>query len=85
LKVADSHLEGFGQIKYCRGVNFVATVLPNAEAILELIPSFVNDKSISELKTIDDANLLGQYMLLCECIEKLSLSNQDGDCCGGGS
>jgi transcription termination factor NusB len=71
MKVADSHLEGFGTIKYCRGVNFVATVLPNAESILELIPSFVNDKSISQLKTIDDAILLGQYMVLCEVIDKL--------------
>ena len=59
MKVADSHLEGYGSIKYCRGVNFVATVLPNADAILEMIPSFVNDKSITELKTIDDATKLG--------------------------
>eukprot|EP00493_Phyllostaurus_siculus_P013432 UN13631 len=36
-----------------------------------MIPSFVNDKSITELKTIEDATKLGQYMLLCENLDKL--------------
>jgi len=47
MKVKETFLEGFGTTKYFRGVNFHVSVLRNDEKILSMIPSFVNDKSIT--------------------------------------
>lgn len=47
LKVKQSHLEGFGAINFFRGVNYHVAVLRCEEEILKMIPSFVNDKTIT--------------------------------------
>ena len=51
---------------YFRGVNFHLAVLQNAEHILKLIPSFVEEKQITKLETMEDSIKLGQFMLICK-------------------
>jgi translocation protein SEC62 len=51
---------------YFRGVNFHLAVLQNAEHILKLIPSFVEEKQIIKLETMEDSIKLGQFMMICK-------------------
>jgi len=37
-----------------------------------MIPSFVEEKQITELKTMEDSIKLGQFMLICKSIVQVS-------------
>jgi len=60
------HFQSGKECIILRGVNFHLHVLNNADHIMSLIPSFVEDKQITELKQIQDSIKLGQFMMLCQ-------------------
>jgi hypothetical protein len=51
-------------IEYFRGVNFHLATLSHEKLIMNMLPSFVEDKSLQKLKTIDDSIRLGQLMII---------------------
>jgi hypothetical protein len=55
-------------VEYFRGVDFHLIVLMNEQEILSLLPSFVSDGSITELKTIHDSIKLGQFLLYTDLV-----------------
>ena len=46
-------------IEYFRGVQFHVITLQNEAEVLKRIPSFVEDKLLTELKTVEDSTKLG--------------------------
>ena len=50
----EKHLEFF------RGVNFHVGVLSHREKVLQMIPSFIKEGSVENLKSIEDSIRLGQ-------------------------
>lgn len=54
--------------EFFRGVNFHIAVLQNADKIMKMIPSFVADGTLTELKTIEDSIRLGNFMILTKNI-----------------
>lgn len=48
-----------------------------------MIPTLMMEERITSLKTVEDSEALGQYMLVCDNIDKLKLCMQEGDCCSG--
>jgi len=46
-------------IEYFRGIHFHVSVLQAAPQIMKMIPSFVEDGSITQLKTMEDSIKLG--------------------------
>ena len=51
-------------VEYFRGVNFHLAVLSHEKLIMEKLPTFVADKSLTQLKSIEDSVRLGQLMLI---------------------
>ena len=50
-------------LEYFRGVNYHVAVLANKKKILSLIPTFVADKEITSLDSMEDSIALGNQML----------------------
>ena len=46
-------------LEYFRGVEFHLIVLTNASKIMEMLPSFQKDRTLTQLKTVDDSIQLG--------------------------
>ena len=62
-----SHKGIFNQhssVEYFRGVNFHLATLSHEALIMKMLPSFVADKSITQLKVIADSVKLGQMMIV---------------------
>jgi len=57
--------------EYFRGINFHLAVLSHEKLIMKMLPSFVEDKSITQLKTIEDSIKLGMNMIIFENIVQL--------------
>ena len=55
-------------VEFFRGVNFHIAVLQHGDKILKMIPSFVQDGSIKQLKSMEDSVKLGTCMQLTETI-----------------
>ena len=56
-------------IEYFRGVDFHLLVLSNKEEVLGMLPSFVKDRSLHSLDSIDDSMKLGQFMVYTQLIQ----------------
>ena len=59
IKTTQGILLGRSSCQYFRGVNFHPAVLANGDHIMKMIPSFVEDGQIKELKTMADSIRLG--------------------------
>jgi hypothetical protein len=57
-------------IEYFRGVQFIVLVIKHNKEVLSRLPSFTQDKLLTELESVQDANKLGQYMLYQQLISK---------------
>jgi hypothetical protein len=68
LKTHKGILNQHSSCEYFRGVNFHLAVLSHEKLIMKMLPSFVADKSITQLKTIDESIKLGQHMIINENI-----------------
>lgn len=55
-------------VEFFRGVNFHIAVLQCGDKIMKMIPSFVEDGSIKQLKTLEDSVRLGSFMQITETI-----------------
>jgi hypothetical protein len=71
LKTHKGILNQHFSCEYFRGVNFHLAVLSHEKLIMKMLPSFVEDKSITQLKTIDDSIKLGMNMIIYENIVQL--------------
>lgn len=68
LKTHKAILMGRSNAEFFRGVNFHIAVLQNADKIMKMIPSFIADGTLTEIKTIDDSIRLGNFMILTKNI-----------------
>ena len=59
IKQHQGILMGRQNCYYFRGVNFHLAILQNAEHVLKLIPSFVEEKQITKLDSMEDSIKLG--------------------------
>ena len=50
-------------VEYFRGIHFHAMVLQNKQEISKMVPSFIEDKLLGEIKTLPDSIMLGQYLI----------------------
>jgi hypothetical protein len=50
--------------EYFRGVNFHIAVLSHGDAITKMIPSFIKDGDLTQIKTIEDSIRLGNFMIM---------------------
>ena len=64
LKTHKGIFNQHSSVEYFRGVNFHLAVLSHEKLIMEKLPSFVKDKSLTQLKSIEDSIRLGQLMLI---------------------
>lgn len=64
LKTHKSILVQRSSCEYFRGVNFHPAVLSHADQIIKLMPSFVEDGTLPQLKTIEDSIRLGNFMIM---------------------
>jgi translocation protein SEC62 len=55
-------------VEFFRGVNFHIAVLQHGDKIMKMIPSFIEDGSIKQLKGIEDSVKLGNFMILTRSI-----------------
>ena len=64
LKTHKGILNQHSSVEFFRGVNFHLACLSHEKLIMKMLPSFVEDKSLLQLKTIEDSVRLGQLMMI---------------------
>jgi hypothetical protein len=64
LKTHKGILNQHSSVEFFRGVNFHLACLSHEKLIMKKLTSFVEDKSLTQLKTIEDSVRLGQLMMI---------------------
>ena len=64
LKMHKAILLQRSSVEFFRGVNFHILVLQNGPKIMSMIPSFVEDGTLTQMSTIQDSIKLGNFMIL---------------------